>query len=287
MSDVRKVSPSAGAEWLMGGFALLRRSPLGLGLLGAIFGAITVVLSLVATASPALALAQQLVLMLLGPLLIAGLIWAAREVDQGRSAAPAHLLRGVRDGKAPRLWATLLPQIAALFLLMLLLVALVGPDQLQSLMLAVEKAQGQANPDPSLFADVPLGRLALWLLLAVVVGIVAGFFTFTAIPDMMFADAGAFAAMKRSFRACIGNLPALILFFVLLVIAAVALSFAVQLLGLVVRAIAGDQAMLVTMQVLLMAVLMPVVTGAMYLAWKQLIAGGSPTPSRDDAVVEA
>ena len=42
-------------------------------------------------------------------------------VDQGRSANPGHLLRGVRDGKAARLWATLLPQIAAGLVAMILL----------------------------------------------------------------------------------------------------------------------------------------------------------------------
>lgn len=44
MKDIRKVPASAGAEWLLGGFGLLRRSPLGLGLLGVIYGAIALLL---------------------------------------------------------------------------------------------------------------------------------------------------------------------------------------------------------------------------------------------------
>lgn len=289
MADVRKVRPSAGAEWLMGGFGLLRRSPFGLGALGALFGLIAVILGQVAMAAPALMLIQQLVMMLLGPLLVAGMIWAAREVDQGRSANPGHLLRGVQEGKTGRLWATLLPQIAAGVVAVLLLFVVVGPTQLQALVAAVEQAQGQTRPDPSLFADFPMGRLFLWLLVALAVGIVAGFFTFTAIPDMMFRDAGAMAAMRRSFRACLANLPAVVLFFVLLIIAAVAITIAVQIVGFIVRLVAGDTAMLFVVQILMMAVLMPVVTGAMYFAWKQMVAGeaDSVASSQQNGVVEA
>lgn len=288
MTDVRKVRPSAGAEWLLGGFALLRRSPFGLGVLGALFGLLAVVLALVAMNSPGLLMLQQLVMMLLGPLLVAGMVWAAREVDQGRSANPGHLLRGIQDGKTTRLWATLLPQIGAGLVAIVLLFLVVGPTDLQKLVAAVEQAQGQTTPDASLFADVPVGKLMLWLVVAIAVGITAGFFTFTAIPDMMFRDARAFDAMKRSFRACVANLPALIVFFVLLVIAAIAISVAVQLVGFVVRMLAGETAMLFVSQILMMAVLMPVVTGGMYQAWKQLVAGeqdASPA-ARNETIVE-
>lgn len=288
MTDVRKVRPSAGAEWLLGGFALLRRSPFGLGVLGALFGLVAVVLGMAAMNSPGLVLLQQLVMMLLGPLLVAGMVWAAREVDQGRSANPGHLLRGIQDGKTTRLWATLLPQLAAGAIAVLLLFVVVGAADLQKLVTAVEQTQGQADPDPSLIAGLPVGKLMLWLVVAVTVGIVAGFFTFTAIPDMMFRNARAFDAMKRSFRACVSNLPALVVFFVLLLIAAIAITLVVQLVGFVVRLVAGDTTMLFVSQVLMMAVLMPVVTGAMYHAWKQMVAGEGEAPgaARADAVVE-
>ena len=36
MEQLRKLPASAGAEWVLGGFGLLRRSPLGLGALGAL-----------------------------------------------------------------------------------------------------------------------------------------------------------------------------------------------------------------------------------------------------------
>jgi hypothetical protein len=276
--DVRKVRPGAGAEWLLGGFVLLRRSPLGLGLLGAIFGVLAAAVALVATRSSQTFVVAELVMLLLGPLLVAGMVYAAREVDEGRAATPGQLLQGVREGKASRLLATLLPQIGAALLIALLVVVVIGPDNMQQMAQAMEKLQGQANPDPELMRQIPAGRVLLLVFLAIVIGVGAGFFTFLAVPDMMFTEHGAFAAMGRSFRACVNNVPALIVFYLLLMVSLVALLFAVNIIGLVVRLLAGDQAMQVVVQVLLMAVLMPVLTGAMYHAWKSLLGVGAPRP---------
>jgi len=267
MNDIRKVPFGAGAEWLLGGIALLRKAPLALGLLGLIWGG----LSALATASGQLWL--SLLLALAGPLLFGGIVYAAREVDQGRSATPAHLIQGVRDGKLPRLLAMLLPQVAALLLMGLLMVVIVGPDELQHLNQVL--LQMQTNPDPALVESLPAGRLMLWLLAVVVVGVVTGFFTFVAIPDVMFTDRGAFAAMALSFRACLRNVGALLVMIVLLLIATFALSLALQLLGALLAFAIGAQASMFVVQLLLMAMLLPVMAGAVYLAWRQLV-GDAP-----------
>ncbi|MGQ4582033.1 BPSS1780 family membrane protein [Lysobacter sp. F60174L2] len=267
MNDIRKVPFGAGAEWLLGGIALLRKAPLALGLLGLIWGG----LSALATASGQLWL--SLLLALAGPLLFGGIVYAAREVDQGRSATPAHLIQGVRDGKLPRLLAMLLPQVAALLLMGLLMVVIVGPDELQHLNQAL--LQMQTNPDPALVESLPAGRLMLWLLAVVVVGVVTGFFTFVAIPEVMFTDRGAFAAMALSFRACLRNVGALLVMIVLLLIATFALSLALQLLGALLAFAIGAQASMFVVQLLLMAMLLPVMAGAVYLAWRQLV-GDAP-----------
>ena len=289
MDRITRVPASAGAEWLIGGFRLLRRSPLGLGLLGAIFGALGLIANLaVQGGALTLAMLLQLVFILLGPLLLAGMIFAAREVDEGRPAAPGHLLRGIQEGKAPRLLATLLPQIAAVVICLVLLFVMIGPAQLEALSVAMQHVQTQARPDPDVFDGLPVGRMFLWVLMVLVIGVVAGFFNFTAIADMMFRDRPAFDAMLRSFRACVRNLPALLVFFVLLVIAAVALNFGVILVAALVGALFGQAAMQIVMQVLMMAVLMPVITGAMYFAWKQLHASAAvdattPAPTHFEA----
>jgi hypothetical protein len=48
-----------------------------------------------------------------------------------------------------------------------------------------------------------------------------------------------------------------------------------MIVGIVVKLAAGATAMQVVVQLLAMAVFMPLVTGAMYFAWMQMLAGGS------------
>ena len=283
MKDVRKVPASAGAEWVLGGFRLLRQAPLGFGTLGLVYGVLALVVSLSAEKSTPLALLLELVLVFVAPLLIGGMVYAARSIDAGGRAAPEQLLQAVREGKVARLLATLLPQVIALLLCAVLLVVLVGGEQLQAMAQTIAMMQAQAHPDPALAASLPIGRLALWLLLVCVVGIVAGFFTFVAAPEIMFTDSTAFDAMRRSFRACMRNLPALLVFFVLTAIAAVAVYVAVMLVALVARLLAGPTAMDVVAQLLSTAVLMPVITGAMYIGWKQMLAD-AVAPPRDATI---
>jgi len=268
VTEIHKVPVSAGAEWLLGGFALLRKAPLALGLLGLIWGGLSALASITGQ------LWLSFVLALLGPILFGGVIYAAREVDLGRHASPAHLVQGLREGKVARLLAMLLPQFAALAVVIVLLFAMIGSEQLQHLVQVME--QMQTNPDPQLAETLPAGRLFAWLLAALVVGVIAGFFTFIAIPDVMFTERGAFAAMKVSFRACVRNVGALLVLIVLLFIAMFALSLAVQLLvGLLGLAIGAQPAMFVG-QLLLMAVLLPVMGGAIYYAWRQMLGTAPP-----------
>ena len=270
MSEIRKVPASAGAEWLLGGFALLRRAPLALGLLGLIWGGLS------ALASVTGQLWLSLVMALLGPILFGGVIYAAREVDLGRPASPRHLLQGLREGKAAQLMAMLLPQIAALVLLALLLVAMIGGEQLQHIVKVME--QMQANPDPELAKTLPAGRMLGWLLVALVVGVVAGFFTFVAIPDVMFTQRGAFASMAISFRACLRNLSALLVMIVLLVIALFAISLAVNLLIVLLTWVIGQPPAMFIGQLLLMASLLPVMGGAVYYAWRSMLGDAPEAP---------
>lgn len=270
MTDIRKVPASAGAEWLLGGFSLLRKAPLALGLLGLIWGGVS------ALASVTGQLWLSLVVALLGPILFAGVVFAAREVDLGRRASPRHLLQGVSEGKVLPLLAMLLPQLAAIVVLALLLVAMIGGEQLQLIVKVME--QIQTNPDPELAKTLPGGRMLGWLLLALVVGVVAGFFTFVAIPSVMFTGDGAFASMLSSLRACLRNLPALIVMIVLLLISLFALSLAVQLVILVLTWAIGQQPATFIGQLLMMAVLLPVMAGTVYFAWRQMLGDAEALP---------
>lgn len=276
MITINKVPASAGAEWLIGGIRLLRRSPMGLGTLGMLFGTLGLLANLALKQSVEVAMLLQLILIVLGPLLLAGMIYAAREVDEGRPATPAHLIRGLQSGKAPQLLATLLPQVFAVVLLVVLLFVLIGPAQMESMAKTLETLQGQSQPDPALVQTLPLGRLALWFGLALVISVLVGFFTFTALPEMLFNDLGAFAAMKTSFLACMRNFPAMLVFGLVTVVAAFGFQVLVVLFAAVIGAVAGPLVMEVVVQLVTMALLMPVITGSMYVAWKQMHTGARP-----------
>ncbi|QOW24386.1 hypothetical protein INQ43_11990 [Lysobacter sp. H23M47] len=267
MNEIHKVPMGAGAEWLLGGIALLRKAPLTLGLLGLIWGGLSALGSLGGQVWLSAMMAVA------GPILFGGIIHAVREVEQGRPATPAHLLQGLRDGKGPRLLAMLLPQLASMVVLVVLLVAMVGTEQLARI--SAVMIELQTNPDPALVESLPLGALFGWMVAAMVVGVVAGFFTFVAIPEIIFTPRTAFAAMQLSLRACLRNLGALLVMLVLLVIGMIALSLALQLVGALLAFAIGAHASMFAVQLLLMAILLPVLGGAVYLAWRQMV-GDAP-----------
>lgn len=271
MKAIRKVPLGAGAEWLLGGIALLRQAPLTLGLLGLIWGGLSALGSLGGQVW------LSLLMGLAGPLLFGGIIYAAREVEQGRPAKPAHLLQGVSDGKVPRLLAMLLPQVVAMILLMVLLVLMVGLDQLERI--STVMIELQTNPDPALVESLPLGALSAWFLVAIAIGVVMGFFTFLGIPEVMLTDRSAFSAMQLSLRACLRNIGAVLVMLVLVMVAMVALSVALQLVGALLAFVIGAQASMFAVQLLLMAVVLPVLGGAVYLAWRQMVGDAPVTPT--------
>lgn len=288
MIEIRKLPASAGAEWLLTGISLLRRAPLALGLLGVIWGLAALLALLLGALNPTLGMLAQLLLGLAGPLLFGGLVWAVREVDQGRAAQPAHLLQGLHDRRAPSLLVALLPQVLvglALGALALVVVGQSGWEQLGTVMTKLnELGQSSTQPDPAqveqLVATLPAMRILLWLLL-VFVGFVAVTLTlFVLAPQVMFDGRGGLAAMRNSLRACLHNLPAMLVFFVLAFIAMFALYFALVLVILLVQALAGPTIAALIAQLLLMALAMPALAGAVYAAWKQMfVHGDEPAPA--------
>ncbi len=292
MSEIRKVPASAGAEWLLTGFGLLKRAPLALGSLGILWGVSTSLVLALSLLVPALGTLLQFLLLLAGPLFMGGLLWAVREVDQGRPARPAHLLQGIHEGRAPHLLVALLPQLVGALLLGTLLLVLVGGpagfQHLSEVMLKLnELSQSGAQPDPvqieALVATLPAGRILLWLLLMLATFAALTLALFVMPPQVMFQRATGIHALRESLRASLHNLPAMLVFFILAFIAIFAIYFAVMIVALVIGLIAGQGAAVAVAQLLLMAVLMPVFAGAVYAAWKQMLApattGDAPPPA--------
>ena len=97
--------------------------------------------------------------------------------------------------------------------------------------------------------------------------------TFVAVPDIVFGGSSGFAAMRNSFRACLQNLLAMLVFYVLLFIALFMMSIGIQLLSMMVQLVAGQIVAIWVSNLLLMAVLMPVLAGSVYYAWRQMLGG--------------
>ena len=283
MSTIKKVPAGAGAEWLLGAFALLRKAPLALGSLGLIWGLLSMLAVQAMALNASVGMFLQLALALLAPLLFAGMLWAVREVDQGRPAQPAHLFHALRSEHSGSLLTTLLPQLAAAAALGFLLFAMIGADGFQQLREVMGKLQETAvaggQPDPELMRSLPVGRLFLWMLLLFAAVIVVSLVTFVAVPDIVFGGNRGFAAMRNSLRACGHNLLAMLVFYVLLFIAFFMMSFGIQLLSMVVQLVAGPTAALWVSNLLLMAVLMPVMAGAVFHAGRQMLGGVTAAPA--------
>ncbi|MEL4893169.1 BPSS1780 family membrane protein [Xanthomonas protegens] len=288
MIEIRKLPASAGAEWLLGGVSLLRRAPWALGRLGVIWGLATLLAVFLSALHPILGMLAQMLIGLAGPLLFGGLVWAVREVDQGRSAEPAHLLQGLHGSRAPNLLVAVLPQAIALLALSFLAVVVIRPEglmQLNTVMLKLnELGQSGAQPDPKqvedLIATLPALRIVLWLMLVAVgvVGVALTLFLFA--PQVMFDGRNGVAAIGHGLRACLHNLPAMLVFFVLAFLAMFAFYFALTVVTLVVQLLLGTTMAALIAQVLLMAVLPPAIAGIVYVAWKQMfVHAGDAAPA--------
>jgi hypothetical protein len=270
MSEMRKLPASAGAEWLVSGFTLLRRAPLGLGALGMIWAMAVLLVTALAALLPVLAVPAQLLLALAGPLILGGLVWAVREVDHGRPAQPAHLLQGLQEGRAPQLLVSLLPQLVV--------------GQLSEVMTRLnEISQSGTQPSPAemeaMAASLPAGRILLWLLCVVVVFVAVALALFTFSPQVMFEQRRGLQALRLSLRACLHNVLPMLVFFLLAFVAVFAVYFLVMIVAMVAQLVGGAMLALFAAQLLFMGVLMPVFAGAVYSAWKQMFGDVAEPPA--------
>ena len=281
MTPINKLPASAGAQWLLDAFALLRRAPWALGRLGVIWGGLALLVLAGSLLHPTLGLGLQLGLSLLGPFLFAGLLWAVREIDAGRVPPPGVLFHEVRGEHAPALLSTLLPQLLMGLGLALLFLLLVGADGMQRMLEVAEKIQaaqaaGQ-QPDPALVQALPVGRVLLCLLLALAAVPVVAFLLFVAVPQVIFSGRHGLESMRTSFRACLHNLPALAVFLLLLFVTLLALSVGVQIIAMLLQLLLGAATAVMVANLLMMAVLMPLLAAVAYYAWQQML--GAPAPA--------
>ncbi|HET6783225.1 MAG TPA: hypothetical protein VFH12_05260 [Pseudoxanthomonas sp.] len=291
MSIINKVPAGAGAEWLLGGFKLLWRSPATMaavsvaGLFVVMMAVVVAFAVVAATASfpfplSLIPLAIYCALTLGVPCLVfAGVIWAAREVALGKPARVQHLQAGL--GHVRALLVTSVVPMAGLFLSSLLLIALLGNEGVQHVNEVLMKLQALfangAQPNPTeveaLIATLPMFRFLFWMLLTLLTTPFVVCVLMLAVSDVVFSGRSGFSALRLSIAANFKNFTAMIVFSLLLTALLFGISAAAQLVGLTVQFVLGPVAAILVINLLLAAVLMPVLAGAAYTAWQQVLAG--------------
>lgn len=240
----QKVEAGRGIEWLKQSVALVLKNP-------AAFLVMALILSIIGII-PILGL---LVLLIIGPALMAGMIYAYREEDQGRKAEIGMLFKAFQEpGKIGPLIALCIPGVIAMVLLIVFGFVLLGGALLGM------GASGAAQSSAGLAASLGGGFVIFFLLCLAIVFVFYALIIF-AIPRVMFDGVEPFAAMKESIAASLANIAPLFLYgiimFVIVLVAGFILAFipilGPLLLGLALNAING---------------------AASYIAYRDVFAGG-------------
>lgn len=207
----RSVEAGRGVQWLVEAVQLVMRNP-GVFLVQAL---ILAVLMIVLNFIPVLGQVAGLVL---SPVLLAGMVYSFREVDQGRDADVAQMFAGFQQpGKIGPLMMLSIPSIVGLVVMVVLAFLFIGGSIIGAVASGGNDAAG---------AMAIGGGLLVFMLLAFVVSLAIAAVVIFAVPRVMFDNAEPFAAMKESLSASLANIAPLLIFSIIFFIAA-AIGFTV------------------------------------------------------------
>ena len=230
--EAKTVDVSRGIVWFSGGWRIFMKNPGLWVVLGIIMLVIVVVLSII----PILGV---LALSLIMPVLTAGLLYAAREADEGRALDVLHLFQGFRERDKLTPLLSLGGIVLAGFVLSVAVAFLVGGASMVTFMMG-------ANPE--MMRGAAAGMFVA-LLAGLAVQLVVVLALVYAVPLVMFHGVPAGQAMGSSLRANLRNILPLLVSGVLYLFVAV-LATLPLLLGWIV--------------------LLPVSVGMLYRSYKDL-----------------
>jgi uncharacterized membrane protein len=237
----QQVPAGSGPQWLIGAVNLILKNPAPFALMGLLVGVISMV-----------PLLGALALMLLGPALNGGIMYAAHSQESGRPADFAQLFQAFREeGKLGKMIVLCLPGIVAAVVIGVLAVVFIG-----SALLGAGATASSSDVGAAAAALFGVGGI-IFLTLALALGLASYALTLFATPQVMLESADPIAAMKQSLSACLANVGAVLLFLLLCFGASVLLIVLVSWIPLI-----GP--------LLMMVVLLPVFAVASYLAWRQV-----------------
>ena len=303
--DIRKLPVGQGLAWFKQAIDLGGRNP------RAVFGAaLLLILALyvavllvalglaalvkggqaVGDAAPTLAVAMwvavplMLLIMLLVPILLGGLMHVIREAEAGRPVRARDVFMPLRSANGRRLALLGLVQVALAVVGGALVMGIAGADYWRDYMTAMQGAMQGGTP------QVPQAQNAG---LEFDVQLVFNYFSYAmmllAIPLMLFSGSGFVAALRDSLRAAVRNVGANLLAGLLFIGALLVASLVVLLVGglasliggLVHSAVGG----LLLMAVMLgfASVVLVLVAGGAYLAWRDTFGDGALPPRLPEA----
>jgi uncharacterized membrane protein len=237
----RKLSASAGRQWVTDAFRLYRKNPLLLGAAFGLFMGALLAVNLVPLAGPAIA-------EILTPLMVAGFMTAFRALDQGEELELPHFLAGFTSRPIP------LAMVGAVYLAALLVIG----EVMQMLGLDAKALGAAANHGDieTMMTLLQQGMTALLVGLVLLTPILMA--TWMAPPLVLFGNAQPLQALGISLKACLRNwLPLTVYGLVLLPVLLVA-GMIPFLLGMLV---AG-----------------PILMGSLYTAYQDIFAVRNADP---------
>ena len=263
---MRKVPASQGIQWIATALRLFGRHFTVFFMLGLLLVLISQIPYL-----------GTIVILLLGPALLAGIVYAAAQAAQGTRPGPGMLFKGF-DGshRLSSLVALCLPSIGWFLLIVIafsgVMLSAIGDDP----------AKVQAlQSDPTAMLAL-LRTHALPLLVIMLAGALLNTaLTFFAVPQVILRQQGGFAAMGQSLRAVWHNLGALALMlagWIALIVVAVIVLIAFSALGSWVRLVAT---------VFFLALYCSYFAILMYVAWRDVFAEAVPAPPSATGMVHA
>ncbi len=276
--DFRSAPAGRGLAWFQNAIRMLDKNPRGLTTVTLAYVLLGQVPNLL-HAIPNLSLALSVLLLLLGPALLGGVLFAIGEADAGRPVLVMQLFEGLRRPGARG--SLLLLGVLVLFALLLLGIAaqrILGADNLAVLtQIAEQKLTPQNAPMEQL-----AGPLLRTLMVAAVIGFVLLSGLFFAVPRVMFDGRRALSAFIESFAACAANVLSLTVYGLLLVAASMAVGVVILIVAAVFSLFGKIGALLIVPVVIAVySVVLLVSASGNYLAWREVFGhadSGIPSP---------
>jgi len=302
--QVRKLPVSQGLAWFRAAIDLGGRNPKAVFGAALLFIAVLYGLALAMTLVGAMFVAGEgapdlttlmivsapvfIAIMVLMPILIGGLMHVIRESEAGRPVRARDLFAPFRTGRAKGLAMLGLLQIVFAIVGVAIVVTVAGPDYWSDYMAAMRSALGGATP------VFPQPRFPGLLF---VVQLAFNYFTYAvmlfSVPLVLFSNLPLAEAVRASLGASVRNVGANLLAAALFVggtiVAAIVVALLAWLAGLIGGLVHAAVGTLLSLTILLGfgAMLLVVLTGCAYLAWRDTFDAPVSPPSRPFNGIEA